>query len=352
MASLLLKGFLWTEQRAWMAGGFLLGLILFVATLVWPHHAMAQTTIITPTLGGMMCQMASQLMPGVGQPGLLSVINGVAYIGGAIIIGSGLLLLVRHYDGANDAPFYQPIARLIGGACLIAFPSFIQWLLNSVALAGPGGIAVAASPYSCTLSWAVTPVVGVTTFIETMVYNIKDPLTLLLSILAILIGVVYIFRGLVKASRYGTDPRTYSITAILTNLIVGAALVSLGTSLEFVFGTMFGGTFASGGCPAFSSVLSSCVFWRAFEANLGQGLALTGPDLQTFEANITAALTFFQLIGLIAFIRGWMVLKAYAEGTGQVTMAQGLTHIFGGAMAVNIYQMLMILDYTFGTGFL
>jgi hypothetical protein len=33
-------------------------------------------------------------------------------------------------------------------------------------------------------------------------------------------------------------------------------------------------------------------------------------------------------------------------------MAQGLTHVIGGAFAINIFYVLEMLDATFGTGFL
>jgi hypothetical protein len=71
-----------------------------------------------------------------------------------------------------------------------------------------------------------------------------------------------------------------------------------------------------------------------------------------FSNAIEAALTFFQLIGMIAFVRGWMIMKSASEGTGNATMAQGITHIIGGVCALNIFQFLHVFDYTFGTNLL
>jgi len=71
-----------------------------------------------------------------------------------------------------------------------------------------------------------------------------------------------------------------------------------------------------------------------------------------FQTAVNAALSFFQIIGFIAFVRGWMVLKKVVEGGGNVTMAQGITHIVGGVLAINIAPFLKIMDTTFGTNLL
>jgi hypothetical protein len=55
---------------------------------------------------------------------------------------------------------------------------------------------------------------------------------------------------------------------------------------------------------------------------------------------------------MIAFVRGWLILKRASEGSGQATMAQGFTHLFGGVLAMNIFGFLEIMDSTFGTNFL
>jgi hypothetical protein len=55
---------------------------------------------------------------------------------------------------------------------------------------------------------------------------------------------------------------------------------------------------------------------------------------------------------MIAFVRGWLIIKNAVEGAGQATVAQGFTHIVGGVLAINIYSFLEIMDQTFGTNFL
>lgn len=56
---------------------------------------------------------------------------------------------------------------------------------------------------------------------------------------------------------------------------------------------------------------------------------------------------FIQVIGVIAFVRGW-VLVARAASTGQPPggTGQGLMHVFGGIMAMNIIGTLQVINAT------
>jgi intracellular multiplication protein IcmC len=56
-----------------------------------------------------------------------------------------------------------------------------------------------------------------------------------------------------------------------------------------------------------------------------------------------------QLIGVIAFIRGWVLLTHIGQQGSQPGMlGKALTHIFGGLFAVNIFGTFKILKGTLG----
>ena len=76
-----------------------------------------------------------------------------------------------------------------------------------------------------------------------------------------------------------------------------------------------------------------------------------GGDTTAFQNAVQAALTFVQIVGFIAFVRGWNIIRHAVEGSGQATVPQGVTHIVGGVMAINIYQFVKVMDTTFGTNF-
>lgn len=57
----------------------------------------------------------------------------------------------------------------------------------------------------------------------------------------------------------------------------------------------------------------------------------------TFSAGIRAIVQFVELVGLIAFGRGWFIMRALSQGrSGEGAMGRGITHMVGGILAVNI----------------
>ncbi|HUY67724.1 MAG TPA: hypothetical protein VMV79_00295 [Alphaproteobacteria bacterium] len=283
------------------------------------------------TLGEVICNVSNEVGGGYGFS-VSNIISGIAYIAGAILIGYGLIGLKDHMENPKQPPLHQALARMGGGAGLLFLPSMTGWLIDSLyGYQGAGGLTfcgnvmVPATGSSVTLSQLMV----------NLVYNVKDPFTWMMSVGAVTFGLFLIFRGLVKASKFGTDPRAHSIPVILVNLLVGAVLVTVGQSLGVIMATLFGSNFIN---PS-SDVLG----WNA---------VTTLNASSEFTTAIIAALTFFQLIGLIAFVRGWLIVKNAVEGVGQATMVQGFTHIIGGVLAINIYGFLEVLDHTFGTGFL
>lgn len=59
-----------------------------------------------------------------------------------------------------------------------------------------------------------------------------------------------------------------------------------------------------------------------------------------------------QTIGLIAFVRGWILIaRSGSQGQQPGNAGKGLVHIFGGIVAMNIVLALQIIDNTlYGTG--
>lgn len=298
--------------------------ILFCAGFL-PHMAHAIT------LGDVICNASDP--NSIGDIG--AVLVGLAYLSGAIAIGSGLLQLVKTTENGRDNPLYKAIAPMIAGTGLLFLPSFATWSVESLFdYQGAGGVAYCVPTQA---QDTATSGGGLDVMMTNLVENIKDPLVFLISMVAFLAGTIFMMRGLQKATKYGADPRANSLTAILSNIIFGALLFTIGQTLDIVMATLFG-----------SSDLAT---FDAMGSAIDNMFASAG-DTTQMKAALRAAFTFFQLIGMIAFVRGLLVLKAHAEGDSQKTVTQGLTHIVGGAMAINIYQFLQMVNDTFGFGLL
>ena len=58
-----------------------------------------------------------------------------------------------------------------------------------------------------------------------------------------------------------------------------------------------------------------------------------------------------QLIGIIAFIRGLLLLTHLSSGHGQQgTFGRAMSHMIGGILLINIYQFLQVIFNTLGYG--
>ena len=77
-----------------------------------------------------------------------------------------------------------------------------------------------------------------------------------------------------------------------------------------------------------------------------------GPGSQGFDPSsiYTMMGNIIQLVGFIAFIRGWILLARAAHQGGQQPgmIGKGITHIVAGIFAVNIFETWRIIQATFG----
>jgi hypothetical protein len=63
---------------------------------------------------------------------------------------------------------------------------------------------------------------------------------------------------------------------------------------------------------------------------------------------ISAVLGFMMIVGWISFIRGWFILREVAEGNHQASVMAAMTHLFGGALAINLGGVINAVETTFG----
>lgn len=313
---------------------FIFVLTLIVAAL--PDMARAQAIgemgSNVQSLGDMMCAVSQNIAP------FENLINGFAYITGAILIGIGLSQLAYFTDTFSASKQYgisKPKGLLISGSALLSFPYFLNVLTHTLFRNADNGNGIhVCQPLVIIGAGGTAGNVGLDGLMINLVMNIKGPMVSMLSVLCVLMGMMMVCRGLLKGSKFGQDAKS-TVPNIIANLTIGTILFTIGTSLNEIMTTVFGD----------DNVWGSGIVTSAIRSDFGA-------NTQPFQSAVYAALTFFQLVGFIAFIRGWLIIRDAVEGQGQKTVAQGLTHIFGGVLAVNIYRFLDVMDTTFGTGFL
>lgn len=167
-----------------------------------------------------------------------------------------------------------------------------------------------------------------------MLVNLSDsygPIMKMLTGGAYVIGGAFIFMALYELREYGESRTMMSNNAALkgplVHLITAAVFIYLPTALDTITMTAFGNT----GSPlSYSSA---------------QGDSVIPSDV------IYSVLRLVQIVGLVAFIRGWLILSSGSGGGGQPVLGRALTHIIGGILAINIIGTRDVLQATFGVSF-
>jgi len=282
------------------------------------------------TLGDVFCNAYLNLYP------FADFYDFIAYTIGAYLIAHGIYMLGKHFED-REQKLRTAIFRLAAGSGMMALPALVDTLVTTMFFGQGGGAGLnTCMPDGGGTQTATT----LDVMLENAVANIQQPFVATISIIATLMGLFMIIHGLHHSARHGYDPNGHSMVKIIANFVVGTSLVALGSSFSVILGSLFG--LGAGNELNAAPILS----WTMIQ-NL-----TTDPTAQAhIQGAMTAALSVVQMVGLIAFVRGLSIMKKAAEGSSQATMPQGLTHLIGGVLAINIYQFLSIMDATFGTNF-
>lgn len=263
----------------------------------------------------------------------------MAYIAGTFFVVKSFLEARRWTTDPQRHPMSKVLLYAFAGTCCLILPSFAKMLLDSVfTTAGWGAGGAPACNPGAVVNIAVLG--GLDLVANNFVNNITQPAFMGLGFLCYTLGVLLIFRGLNKMAKYNTDPKAYSIQAIMANLFIGALLMAVARTKDVWLVSLFGA--GAAGPLVAATVGNGTINWAA--------LGILPATAAQFDTAYIAATTFFQIIGVIAFIRGWLIMKAIAEGVGNHTTSQGFTHIIGGIFCMNIIVFLRAAFATFGLG--
>lgn len=164
------------------------------------------------------------------------------------------------------------------------------------------------------------------------------PVERLITGAAYLMGLAFAIKALHTLKMYGESRTMMSsntnMKEPLMYFLVAAMLIYLPTGVEIVMNTTFGYSSPLAYAPVNSRN-------SALDTLFGQDSAI-GASLAMV----------IQVIGIIAFIRGWvLVARSASQGQSPGGMGKGLVHVFGGILAMNIVGTLEIINNTlYGTG--
>lgn len=144
------------------------------------------------------------------------------------------------------------------------------------------------------------------------------------------VGIGFVFAGINRLKKLGHRTAFMNVDSGITGplmlVMIGAALTSL---------------------PSFFSLINQTLFANSAIENASElAYASSDPD---FEAQVRPIIYIVQLVGMVAILRGFLILsKATGQGAQPGTISKGIIHIFGGILAVNIVTTVKVMTNTFG----
>lgn len=258
-------------------------------------------------------------------PGMLA---GLAYLFGIILGFMGIMKLKAHVENPTQIEIWDPLKRFIAGGAFFSLPTIFSAVVNTVSK--DSEVIKASGNYNTGDASGA----GLDAKMVALVQDIWEPLHYMFVWFGYLAGFILILIGisrLLKTEQEGARG-PMGLGTIMTFLVAGVLL-----SLNKILGAAVNSIFASD--VKVSGVL-----------NYTAGMDPTA--IGHANAVIGALVAFVALIGWISFIRGFFIMRGVAEGNSQVSMMAGVTHIIGGAIAVNLGAFINAVQATLGiTGY-
>lgn len=276
------------------------------------------------TIGSAICRVYTQV-GGTENYNLFSLLNAIAIIVGILTVGSALTGAYKLSTGGQGAPKISGIVwRALGGACLIALPAAVQ-LVRQTVFEDP-----TASANFLFSRFEVATDPGIDRALTFFIDNIKAPVINITFFIFIFIGAAIIAKTLYAMSGINFEQQKMTPTTMISRLLIGGCLVSSWSIYMTVATTLMGGE------PPDAAAHS---------------IAYSSEALDTVTAGqvnniFNAALVWVQIVGMIAFFRGFLVLKTSLDGQGQGSISAGMTHIIAGALCINIPWTLKLIQNT------
>lgn len=272
------------------------------------------------------------LAPGwVGQvKNVVKVFQLVSYVSGIFFGFKAILKFKEHNETKGQVKIAIPFFHIVASAALLALPTLIEIATDALVgtdadtgVSSDGNI----SSYSCGSSSGTPSSIG------EMFANFQPSALSLYEMayyVAWAIGVYLMISAVFKLAALGSSPQA-SPKAPLINFTVGAFMIAMSSTLKIV-----GESIKTGGWDSARNPGSILI-------NSPKSL---GGSVDVIQQGIFAFLMF---LGIVAVIRGWLLLNQMALGKQDV-LGRGLTHIFGGVVLINLHMFGPMVAKSFGWG--
>lgn len=294
-----------------------LGFILMVSP-----EARASNVVPVETVGDMIANVVRSTTNAT------NLISLVAYLTGAILTFTGIYKFKDHIDNPSHTKMSDGVKRWFAAGLMFSMPFLTGALKGTLfrdAVLNPE-INNSTGFTSATLSNG-----GMDELVVNFIGNIMQPALGALTAFTYIAGFGLLLVGISRLTkRMEEGPRGPGGAGTIMTFVASGALFSFANSAGAFLTSIFGD----------NQLMTNL--------NISDDIISAGNDRDRIEKVVEGLMLFIMLVGYIAFIRGWFVLKAFADGQSGATMAQGLTFLLGGTLAINMGQVVNVLQETVG----
>lgn len=250
---------------------------------------------------------------------------GFSYLMGLFFGFWGVMKLKDHVESPGNTTIWEPIKRFVAGGGFFALPAVMGAAVRT--MDGDNGGEMAYSKFNAGGAGSL----GLDGMMVKLVSDMWVPMHHIIVGFCYLAGIIFIIMGISRLLKSEQDgPRGPASIGTIMTFLVGGALLSvdrmLGSTLTSLFGQNKTASFGE----------------LAYKAGMD------GAALGHAHAVIAAIIGFVAIIGWVSFVRGLFILRGVAEGDSQASMMAAITHILGGAIAVNLGGFIMVVQNTLG----
>ncbi|MDP9195158.1 MAG: hypothetical protein M3O22_00040 [Pseudomonadota bacterium] len=289
----------------------LYALPFLVVAAFWPSLAFAQG------IEGILKRVGFNL---TGIPDFLAM---GAYVAGIVFTITGLTKAKAFAEQSAMGPavrFYEVWTRFLAAGLFFVLPWALQAAINTLGLNGANFDSTVTGPAAGA---------GLDGMMIRLIKAIYGPMKFLVPTVCYIVGMCYGLVGINRLMKNPADgPRGPVGRGTIMTFVTAAILMSIGSALDSSEMTLFGAN-------------TTNVHMVLSYSSMAPG-ALT-----KMNAAIAAVMMFASVLGWIAFARGWLILRAIADGQ-QGHISSGITHIVGGVLATNLPAVLSAVQVTLG----
>ena len=297
-------------------------------------------------------------------------LTAMAYTFALVLTLWGVLKVRDHVNNPGQVSIWEGASRLIAAGLFFALPITIDTVKKSMSgtvsggisgvgnvvgvnynegalacentgllggLLGGGGNSNSASTTLVGLtgnddpsSEAIGP--GLDTMLGCFMSDIIGPMHTLITFFGYVAGIILIMIGisrLMKSAQEGA--RGPGGIGTMMTFAAGGALMSFNGMITAITRSVFG-------MDEFNTRTFATLGYKGIDSDAQEHMYVV----------ISSVLKFMIIIGLVSFIRGIFIMRSVAEGNGQASMMSAVTHIIGGAIAINLGAFINAIHASLG----